>query len=39
MVRNGMPTAVLSDKPSDGRLDIPEEPDPVWRERDNFCER
>ena len=39
MVSNGMAIAVLSDKPSDGRFDIPEEPDPLWKERDNFCER
>ena len=38
-IHDGLAVAVLTDKPSDGRFDIPEEPEPSWKEREDFCER
>jgi hypothetical protein len=39
VVHDGLAVAVLTDKPSDGRFDILEEPEPAWKERQDFCER
>lgn len=38
-IHDGVAVAVLTDKPSNGRFDIPEEPEPIWKEREDFCER
>lgn len=37
-IHGGLAVGVLSDKPSDGGLSIIEEPEPVWKERAQFCE-
>jgi hypothetical protein len=38
-VHDGLAIAVLSDKPSDGHFDILEDPEPIWKTREDFCER
>lgn len=38
-MHDGFAVAVLTDKPSDGRFDVPEDPEPIWKEREDFCER
>lgn len=38
-IHDGLAIAVLTDKPSNGRFDIPDEPEPIWKEREDFCER
>ncbi len=35
----GLAIAVLLDKPSDGRFEIPDESEPSWKVREDFCER
>lgn len=36
-VHERLAVAVLTDRPSDGSLNIPEEPEPGWKSREDFC--
>lgn len=38
-VHSGLALAVLTDKPGDGRFELPEEVEPSWKEREEYCER
>lgn len=39
LVHDGFAIAVLGDRPSDGHFDILEDPEPIWKTREDFCER
>lgn len=38
-IHDGLALAVLTEKPSDGRFELPEEVEPSWKEREDYCER
>ncbi len=37
-VHDGLAIGVLCDKPTDGRFDILVDPEPAWKDREEFCE-